>query len=85
MLALQWGDMSEGRAEIGPEVLACPFRRTMHQSIELSKGQLKRIEVRAVRGEKVQGRPGLLNLLSTNGTFMHGEVVQDDHIAQAEG
>ena len=85
VLALQRGDVSEGRAEIGPEFLARPFRRAARKGFELGKHLLNGIEIRAVRGEKAQGRPGLLNLLSTNGILMHGEVVQDDYIARAEG
>ena len=83
--ALQRGDVSEGRTEIGPELLARPFRRAAREGFELGKYLLNGIEIRAVRGEKAQGRPGLLNLLGTNGIFMHGEVVQDNHIAWAEG
>lgn len=47
---------------------------------EFREGQLDRVEVGTVRGQKPQRRPGRFNGGAAGRVLMHGEVVEHDHI-----
>ncbi len=61
--ALQRGEETEGRAEVGPECLAGLFGRLAGQGCGLGTHLLNRLESGTGRREKPEPRPRPLNLL----------------------
>jgi len=72
-------------AEGGGHQLADMFERPRtpraEERLQFGEGWFDRIEVRTVRREKSQERPGLLNRDADVGLFVGREVVEDDDVA----
>jgi alpha-D-ribose 1-methylphosphonate 5-triphosphate synthase subunit PhnG len=83
--ALGWREARDTLAQQRPERLDRPTARSAHERFEFGETEFDRIEVRTVRGQVPQRRPGGFDQLLDAVDVMRGEIVGDDHVARREG
>ena len=83
--ALQRGKQFQRDRDEVDDLVEIARSRGTHEGLQLRKGQFNRIEVGTVGRQKTQPRAGVFDRGLHRGLCVHCQVVEDDHIAWAQG
>jgi hypothetical protein len=75
---------SERRGDQRADLFERVGPRAAEERLQFRKRLFDRIEVGAVRRQKAEVRPDLLDRLAHRGLFVHGQIVEHDHVAWSQ-